>query len=85
MKKIEIFKAQGVGGEEIESAEIVLEHPMPSYDATEIAMNTFDLQAERIANLLFDTLPGGTLDRLIGKLLMRKATSFVVPLFGKKS
>lgn len=38
----------------------------------------FDLDANKILRALVTTLPGGTIDRLIAKLLMYKSTHFVV-------
>jgi hypothetical protein len=38
----------------------------------------FDSQAEAIEVALHDSLPGGTYDRLLGRMLARKATHFRV-------
>ena len=82
MKTERIYKAQGISAhEELESAHIILEQEFPHFADTKESVRNFELDSERIANILCNTLPGGTLDRLIGKLLMRKATQLVVPLF----
>lgn len=41
----------------------------------------YDQQAQEIEEALYRSLPGGTYDRLVGRLLARKATHFRVPHF----
>jgi hypothetical protein len=43
----------------------------PEYEAY------YDAQAEAIANALYDTLPGGTFERVIAKLLVLNASIYV--------
>lgn len=46
------------------------------------AHSIYDLEAEAIFQALRDSLPGGTLDRLVGKLIMYKASHFTVSYQG---
>lgn len=50
----------------------------PRTDDLEKASEVFDTQAEYLFLALRDSLPGGTIDRLIGKLLAYKASHFHV-------
>ena len=80
MKREYIYKAQGVGDQKVTSVMIVIDAEMPQFDHASVAERSFNVQADRLADALCSALPGGTLDRLISKLLIRKATSLVVPL-----
>jgi hypothetical protein len=55
------------------------EWPTPSNDVTlEELARTFDGEAQQIAAALIGSLPGGVLDRLVGRLLAYKASHFIV-------
>lgn len=47
-----------------------------------MAVDTHQKEAEKIAAVLFECLPGGTLDRLFAEFCRRKASAFVVS-YGK--
>lgn len=84
MKNIEVHKAQSSGDVPIDSFCITADKQFPDNDGEyrlrdSVAM--FDADAELIVSILCKSLPGGTLDRLLGKLLERKASLFVVPMF----
>jgi len=95
MKTVAIRKAQGIGEREIESVTIVIEQAMElasltaqarSSDLREVELARFyQLEAERLGEAIWDTLPGGTLDRLIAYLLTRKASLLAVPLSRKSA
>jgi hypothetical protein len=74
-----IYKAQGLRGDEVESVTIVLEEEFPDFETQGESIKSFDDTSDRLAEVLVKTLPGGTLDRLIGKLLLKTATSLIVP------
>ena len=81
MKTISISKAQGIGDERVESVTIIIDRELPDFKDIKTSKEAFEAGAENLADALCAALPGGTLDRLIDKLLMKKATSFNVPLF----
>lgn len=55
------------------------EWPEPEPDVTlETLGELFDREARLIAEALIGSLPGGTLDRLVGRLLEYKASHFIV-------
>lgn len=89
MKTVNIFKAQGIGREwdksyePIESATIVIDREMPRLhgeNTIEEHNQICDKESEALCDILFKTLPGGILDRVVGKMMMRRASSFIVPL-----
>lgn len=70
MKTVHAYKAQPVGASTPEAVTIVIKDELP-VSATE---DTMDLEARRIAVALWESLPGGTLDRLCAELLQRQAS-----------
>ncbi len=82
-KSIFTYKAQSIGDKKVEDIIILLTNEMPEFKTVEKSNRLFEMEASELAEVLCNTLPGGTLDRLIAKLLMKKASSFVVPLFDK--
>ena len=83
MNTVSIGKAQGIGDKKVEAVKILIVVEVPDYPSLEKAANCYQEDASTLADVLCDTLPGGTLDRLIAELLTRKATCFKVPLFNK--
>lgn len=79
---IEVRKAQGSEVPDVTITitetmpDLPLGTPGPEYLATYAAM--FDSDAQKLADVLARVLPGGTLDRLVAKLLLVKASHFVV-------
>ena len=81
-RDISIYKAQGIADGEIPSVTINLDIPFPKHSTTESAIMTHEINAVALAEILYRTLPGGTLDRLTAILLRKKATNLVVPFGG---
>lgn len=82
MKRISVLKAEGYTGEEVESMVIVAETTI-KYDqgrSLDELDKVFNDDAEKLEETLHKTLPGGTYDRLIGMMLTRKASHFIVPI-----
>lgn len=82
METINLFKAQRiVSTEPIESLTLIFDREIP--DNKDIPLGEYERAFEHQAGLLADALsqilPGGTLDRLIGKLLLKKASLFIIP------
>ena len=61
--------------------------PGPRYDAEEIQglRDLYRADAKRIADALFECLPGGTIDQLLIEFLQRKASMFCVPFTTEKT
>ena len=82
---VDIFKAQRVGGDIVPSTTIRLgeEIPEPDTNLTHSAFiaavdKVFQDQAAALEVALHNALPGGTYDKLLGLMLQRKATHFLV-------
>ncbi len=84
MKKIYIYKAQPIGDSKVEQTNIIIKNKLPKFNDIETSRSFFTDEAQKIEETLFNTIPGGTYDRLLGEMLKRKASSFVVPFGGKE-
>ncbi len=88
MAIITICKADPSGIAENETEDVVISitgkipgkiQPFPrGPDLLSTADRFFDSEAQRLFEALRDSLPGGTIDRLLGKLLAYKASHFIV-------
>ena len=79
MKKTVIHIGQPVGGKIINPHEIILSGEFPSYEEEKNSLIIFSIESEKIEKILWDSLPGGTYDALLGMMLKRQASKFVVP------
>jgi len=82
--KVKVHKAQGygrfgAGGDEIPSATLVMFTEIPYPRSVKASDIVFLDDATEIEALLHATLPGGTYDWLLGLMLKRKASHFIVP------
>ena len=80
MKSANVYKAAGV---EVENRTLVADIPFEynnTMQLTEVAA-IMESDADKVVEFLTSTLPQGTVDRVIGKLLVAKASHFVVPFF----
>jgi len=82
---VDIFKAQGIGGDIPPSTTIRLEKEIPDPDPSlahsaflAAAEKVFQDQAAALETALHNALPGGTYDRLLGLMLQRRASHFLV-------
>jgi len=83
MKTIKIFKAQCIVRDEpIESLTIVFDEEVPE-DKRPLGEyeKLYDFEAEHLVDALTSVMPQGVLDRVIGKLMLKRASLFVVPMF----
>ena len=64
--------------DEVEERQIYIEGEFPDGASLESAAATFEANAADLEDALYRSLPGGTYDRLLGRMLERKATHFVV-------
>ena len=81
MHTIYICKASPTGGEVTPDVKILITEELPRFSyqtPIETVGDQFDKQAQLLFNALTNSLPGGTLDRLLGKMLERKASHFHV-------
>jgi hypothetical protein len=81
MKTVHICKAEGFRDEVNPGVTIRIDTDMPEFDyrqPLEQAGKFYEDQASVLFAALRDSLPGGTLDRLLGKMLAYKASHFRV-------
>jgi hypothetical protein len=82
--EIKICKAATVyTGQIIQDVQITIEGSFPDVDrkATDPLLETAkfaDNQAQVLEDALYDSLPGATYDRLLGRMLARKSSHFIV-------
>lgn len=81
MKTITVVRAGAIGGEQPEEAMITITGEPDDTVSLKAAEAFYEEQAEQLATVLEQTLPGGTLDRVIGRLMARRASLFRVPLY----
>jgi hypothetical protein len=78
--EVRIHRAAPIGNLHVPSFAIVTEAEWS--DSRDISLEDlaakFEAEAKLIADALIESLPGGTLDRLVGRLLAYKASHFVV-------
>lgn len=83
MAKIEtlnvtVFRAQPLGGKQTPKLNLKTGNPFPPFSGHEDARVHFLLDAAEIVNGLEASLPGGTVDQVLIKLLSRKASELRV-------
>ena len=77
MKQLIITKADGVNHD----LTIMFTGKPPSFDSLSEAGRFYEAEANKLAEAMLYTLPGGIVDRLIAALFERRASLFRVPFF----
>ena len=79
MKEINIFKAQRIGDETIESIKIIIDKETPEIkkgistkELYRLAHSHYEAQGEMLGEALLNSLPGGVIDELLIFLLTHK-------------
>ena len=73
-----VSKAESIGSELTKTARIHISKQLPRFVELEEQADYFTFEAKAIERALWLSLPGGTYDRLLGVMLERKATHFIV-------
>jgi hypothetical protein len=77
---VAVFRAQEtVSDEPVPTLELVAYEAAPNFPTLVEAGEAYERDAKTIADALFSSLPGGTIDRLLVEMLSRKASHFRVP------
>ena len=77
MKTIKIAKAEPIGEKEVVPVTIVIDDQIPQNSYPVFNVDAFySRQAYKLARVLGNSLPQGTLDRLIINLMKRKASLY---------
>ena len=74
--EVHIFKAAPIGKQTIGDTTIYIIEPIPEMPSLQAAAATYWTQADELAEALHEVLPGGTLDRLLVRLMEIKASLF---------
>ena len=82
MQKIEIYKAQRVGKQEVGSLLIKFSEAFPPTGSVLADRETFEEESKKLEFLLYHVLPGGTYDRLLVLMLKRRASRLAVAYGG---
>lgn len=74
-----IYKAQSVGDREVPDVRILIDRPIAGQGSLEGYRDFYDRQALALENALMLSLPGGTYDQLLCRMLKWKASLLAVP------
>jgi len=77
-RSIDVYRAQPIGDKEAPWCQIEIGVPIPRRETLEEGAFLFELDAKQLEFALHESLPGGTYDRLLGLMLKRKASHFIV-------
>ena len=78
MKTIKISKAQPIRDQKIESVTIEIDQEFPDTESDALGKLWHHGDAADLEGALYNALPGGTYDRLLGMMLSRKASAYRV-------
>lgn len=78
-KTINLYRAQALRIMPVESVTIVIEQEFPHYESLSASRCTQAAEGAILAAALLQTLPGGTIDRLLIELLKHRASTLHVP------
>lgn len=82
MKTIQICKARSViESMPVESATLIIDQEVPECATLDEYATFYDNEADRLVKALGNHLPQGLLDRVLGKLMLKRASLFVIPMF----
>ena len=83
MSVVGVHKAQGYSVDHhVPDLSIVAEHELPDFESVNARHEAMDYDAKIIVDALLESLPGGTVDRVLIELLKAKISHFVIP-FGR--
>jgi len=76
---MEIYIAQDINGKQTPELIIYGRTPFPVLETLQEAAGLHKQQGKGIAKMLFESLPGGTIDALLCEMLKKRASLLVVP------
>lgn len=75
---LSFFKAQQIGDRQVRTREFEFADPLPRFSDPRETAHVFDAQATLLEAKLHATLPGGTYDALLCKMMIRSASRLTV-------
>jgi hypothetical protein len=83
MAHIYVYKAQPIGDAmHIQSKTLHIEEDLPNSDTIGEGDTIMELDADKVVEALYNSLPGGTFDRVLVKMLQKRAAHLHVPFGG---
>jgi hypothetical protein len=77
MSELRVHQASPMRNRPVESVTIAVDVPLPDADLGSDARRAlYDLDAEIIVDALFASLPQGTIERVLAKMIMRRASLY---------
>ncbi len=76
MKVISLSKAKPIGNRHHEAVQIFIQNDTPDFKDLKQGEAYYEEQAATLADGLFDSLPQGTYDRLVIKLMTKKTSLY---------
>lgn len=75
--ELRVHQASPMRNRPVESVRIAIDIPLPDSDlGLEKVRALYDMDAEIVVDALFASLPQGTLERLLAKMIMRRASLY---------
>ena len=78
---VHLLRAGDVGHQTTPRLTVNVFDQISDYGTLDAARSVYREQGELLAGVLLASLPGGTVDALLGELMRRRASLFSVPLF----
>jgi len=88
-KTLYLMKAQPIDNDKIHDTTIIFENTFPVFDDLKFQFQMiesdrlFEKESKALEDILHNTLPGGTYDRLLARMLDRRKSHLIVPFGGK--
>lgn len=85
MAHVYVYKAQPIGGKmHIQSKTLHIDETLPDPDTIDEGNTRMQLDADKIVEALYNSLPGGTFDRVLVGMLKKRAAHLHVPFGGPR-
>ena len=76
-------RANSIGGKITPALTIEFLSEVGDFDNLKAWEAFANVEGERLANILLDTLPQGVADKMIGHLLLKRSSLFIGPMFSE--
>jgi hypothetical protein len=79
MKKTHFSKADPTGDGPVVSESVIFDQLLPDFKTLESARINYSREADVLEQVLFDVMPGGVYDQLLGAMLRRRGSLLRIP------
>ena len=87
IESLRLFRASPIGDREVQQVTIEIHDEMPECNSTMTLTKYHQLHVQQgaaLADVLFQSLPGGTIDELLAEMMVRRASLFRIPFVTSK-